>query len=59
MSDLIKAGDVRINWRLVAKSSVDLKEGDIVACQGKGRIEVKSLQFTKKGKWSVMLVRYV
>jgi RNA-binding protein YlmH len=59
MSDLIKAGDVRVNWRPVSKTSIDLKEGDIVSCSGKGRMEVRSITMTKKGKYSVNLVRYV
>lgn len=59
MSDMIKAGDVRVNWRTASKTSVELKEGDVVACMGKGRIEIKSIQMTKKEKWSVTLMRYV
>lgn len=36
MSDLIKGGDVRLNWRPVSKPSTDVKAGDVVSCAGKG-----------------------
>ncbi len=59
MADLVKAGDVRVNWRPTSKASADLKQGDVVACTGKGRIEIKGIEITKKGKYSVTIVRYV
>ena len=34
MGDLIKGGDVRVNWRPAAKPSVELKQGDVVSCSG-------------------------
>ena len=59
MTDMVKAGDVRVNWRATTKSSMELKEGDVVACLGKGRIEVKSVQLNKKERYNVVLMRYV
>ena len=59
MSDMIKSGDVRVNWRAASKTSLVLQEGDVVSCVGKGRIEIKSIQTTKKEKWIVILIRYV
>jgi len=59
MSDMIKSGDVRVNWRATSKTSLALQEGDVVSCSGKGRIEIKSIQTTKKEKWNVILMRYV
>lgn len=34
MGDLVKGGDVRINWRPAAKPSVELKQGDVISCTG-------------------------
>lgn len=59
MTDLIKGGDVRVNWKSGTKPSVDVAAGDVISCAGKGRIEVKGITQTKKGKWAVEMVRYV
>lgn len=59
MLDLVKAGDVRVNWRAGAKPSMEVQAGDIISCAGKGRLEVKSVTTTKKDKFAVQLVRYL
>ncbi|KAL4430767.1 hypothetical protein ABPG75_006023 [Micractinium tetrahymenae] len=59
MMDLIKAGDVRVNWRSGCKPSAELKAGDVVSVVGKGRLEVAAAEMTKKGKHSVKMVRYL
>jgi RNA-binding protein YlmH len=57
MADLIKSGDVRLNWREVKKPSVEVKEGDVVSCAGKGRVTIKSVAENKKGKFVVKYER--
>ncbi|CAL8470758.1 g10300 [Coccomyxa elongata] len=57
-ADLIKAGDVRVNW-IQAKVSKEVKEGDVISCSGKGRLEIVSTSLTKKGRHAVELTRYV
>jgi photosystem II S4 domain protein len=59
MSDLIKGGDVRLNWKSGAKTSIDVQQGDVISVGGKGRVEVKNVTLTKKGKYYVEMVRYV
>ncbi|EFN54575.1 hypothetical protein CHLNCDRAFT_35967 [Chlorella variabilis] len=59
MADLIKAGDVRVNWRAAGKASAEVQAGDVVSVAGKGRLEVKAAAMTKKGKHSVQMVRYL
>lgn len=59
MADMIKGGDVRVNWKQGAKPSQDVGAGDVISCAGKGRVEVKAVTLTKKGKWAVEMVRYV
>ena len=34
MADMIKSGDVRVNWRSVSKPSIEVKEGDVISCAG-------------------------
>lgn len=59
MVDLIKSGDVRVNWREASKPSVELKEGDVVSVSGKGRLEVRSVTKTKKDKFAVAMTRFL
>lgn len=59
MSDLIKGGDVKLNWRPVSKPSTDVKAGDVVSCAGKGRLEILEINQNKKGKYVVNMERLV
>ncbi|KAG2498318.1 hypothetical protein HYH03_003578 [Edaphochlamys debaryana] len=59
MADMVKDGDVRLNWRPAAKPSVEVKQGDVISVAGKGRLEVKGVEVTKKEKFAVTLVRFV
>ncbi|AIQ64949.1 RNA-binding protein S4 [Paenibacillus stellifer] len=56
----IKAGRVRVNWKVEEDPSSHLKEGDVVSVQGFGRfkmLEVGSL--TKKGRYRVKVGKFV
>ncbi|KAL6757693.1 hypothetical protein V8C86DRAFT_2616727 [Haematococcus lacustris] len=59
MADMVKAGDVRVNWKTVTKASVELKAGDVISVSGKGRLEIKSVQTTKKERFAVVMTRFV
>ncbi|GFR46861.1 hypothetical protein Agub_g8502 [Astrephomene gubernaculifera] len=59
MGELIKGGDVRLNWRTAGKPSLEVKPGDVISCAGKGRVEVRAVDMTKKEKYLVTLMRYV
>eukprot|EP00879_Flechtneria_rotunda_P010089 GHRR01010547.1.p1 GENE.GHRR01010547.1~~GHRR01010547.1.p1 ORF type:complete len:324 (+),score=44.55 GHRR01010547.1:145-1116(+) len=59
MAELVKAGDVRVNWRPASKGSTEVNEGDVVSCAGKGRLEIVSISKTKKDKFAVSMVRSV
>ena len=58
MSDAISKNDVRVNWKEVTQSSYNVKEGDLIAVRGKGRLEVGEVSVTKKQRYRVHLVRY-
>jgi hypothetical protein len=51
--------DVKVNWREVTKASKDVKQGDIISCRGKGRLEIGSVSMNSKGRYSVEMTRYV
>ncbi|KAL0920895.1 hypothetical protein M5K25_007913 [Dendrobium thyrsiflorum] len=56
---LISNGDVRLNWSPVMKNGTILKTGDIVSVSGKGRLKIGEIKTTRKGKFSVELIRYL
>lgn len=59
MSDLISAGDVRVNWKDIAQASYLVKSGDLIAIRGKGRLEVGEVAVTKKERYRVQLTRFI
>lgn len=58
MADAITGKDVRVNWKEVTQSSYNVKEGDLIAVRGKGRLEIGEVSVTKKQRYRVNLVRY-
>jgi len=58
-SDMISAGDVRVNWKAVTKGGKDVKMGDIISIRGKGRLEIGEVATTAKGRYAVQMTRYV
>jgi len=59
MVDLINGNDVRVNWQDISQPSYSLKAGDLIAIRGKGRLEVVTIDVTKKERYRVQLVRYI
>ncbi|KAM5586051.1 putative RNA-binding protein YlmH [Rosa sericea] len=57
--DLIRDGDVRLNWTPVTKNGATLKAGDIVSVRGKGRLKIGEINTTRKGKFAIELIRYL
>lgn len=56
----IKAGRVRVNWKVEEDPSSHLKEGDIVSFQGFGRFKVLEVGgLTKKGRYRVRVGKFV
>ncbi|GMH34021.1 hypothetical protein BSKO_01855 [Bryopsis sp. KO-2023] len=59
MAKMIKAGDVKVNWAVDMKPTRTVKEEDVISCAGRGRMEVKSVGQTKKGRYALELIRYM
>jgi len=59
MTDLVKSGDVRVNWKPITKPSAEVQQGDMISVTGKGRCEVKEVMETAKGRFALNLVRFV
>ena len=58
MATAISNKDVRVNWKEVTQSSYNVKEGDLIAMRGKGRLEIGEVSITKKERYRINLVRY-
>jgi len=57
MAQLIKAGQVRLNWLPVTSPSRELVCGDRIQLQGKGEVRLETATLTKRERWRVELER--
>ena len=48
----------RLNWR-AAKATAEVASGDMIACTGKGRLEVGEISTTAKGRFRIQLTRFL
>ncbi|WP_320667068.1 photosystem II S4 domain protein [Prochlorococcus sp. MIT 1307] len=53
----IKEGRLRLNWKGINKVNKTLGVGDRIQLEGKGRLEVLSLELTKRQRWRIELLR--
>lgn len=59
-SDVIKSGNVKINWQVVDKVSILVEEGDMISISKYGRFNVsKWMGVTKSGKNKIEVKHYV
>ena len=54
----IKEGKVCINWEPIKQANKDLTPGDRIQLEGRGTLEVLSLDLTKRQRWRVELLRH-
>jgi RNA-binding protein YlmH len=57
MAELIRRGEVRINWRSASSPSRELALGDRVQLAGRGELELEQLALTKRDRWRLTLLR--
>ena len=53
----IKQGQIRINWELALQPNRTLEIGDNVQLEGKGSLEILTLELTKRQRWRIELLR--
>ena len=53
----IKEGFLRLNWEQIKQPNKELQVGDRIQLEGRGSLEVISLEPTKKERWRVELLR--
>jgi RNA-binding protein YlmH len=57
MADLIRGGQVRVNWQGITSPSRELVVGDRVQLQGRGELTVEDIQSTKRDRLRIGLLR--
>jgi photosystem II S4 domain protein len=57
LAELIRAGQVRVNWLTVTSPSHPLRTGDRVQLSGKGELTVEAITTTKRDRYRIALLR--
>ncbi len=57
ITSAVKGGRLRLNWYPIKNSRHAVKVGDRIQLEGKGSIEILSLEITKRERWRVELIR--
>lgn len=57
MAELIRAGDVRVNWAVISTPSRELEAGERVQIAGRGELVVMAISPTKRQRWRIELER--
>ena len=57
ITNQIKEGRLRLNWKTMTQSSRSVGVGDRIQLEGKGSIEVLNIELTKRERWRVELLR--
>lgn len=59
-ADLIRSGQVSVNWKPQEEVSAVLKENDVISARGYGRMKLSRIGgLTRKGRYSITVCRYV
>ncbi len=59
-SDMVKAGDVKVNWKIEERIASEIKEQDMISISKYGRFKISKLSgLTKSGKYKVEIKHYV
>lgn len=59
-SDIIKSGNVKVNWQVEERVATEIKENDMISISKHGRYRISKLSgITKSGKFKVEIKHYV
>jgi RNA-binding protein YlmH len=59
-SEIIKSGNVKVNWQVEEKVTFEVKEQDMISVSRYGRFKVSKLSgLTKSGKYKVEIKHYI
>lgn len=57
--EMVKSGDVRVNWEAVEKGMTKLEAGDVISIAGQGRAHLLNVEPISKGKYFITVERYL
>jgi len=57
MAELIRQGELQINWTVVTSASREIASGDRVQWSGRGELLIEEVCLTKRDRWRIQLVR--
>ncbi len=57
VTNLIKEGSLRLNWKINSQTSKSVKVGDIIHLESKGSLKILDINKTKKERWRIKLLR--
>lgn len=58
-SNIIKSGDVKVNWQVITKNAISINEGDLLSIRHYGRFKiVKIMGMTKNNRYKVKIKMY-
>jgi len=58
-ADMVKAGNVKINWQAEERTAAEVKENDMISISKYGRYKVSGLSgMTKSGKYRIEIKHY-
>lgn len=57
MAELIRQGEMRLNWQVVTSPSRELAAADRLHLAGRGELVIESIQPTKRDRWRIGLLR--
>ena len=57
MAELIRQGELQINWTVVTSASREIAAGDRVQWSGRGELLIEEVCLTKRDRWRLQLVR--
>jgi len=57
MAELIRQGELKINWTVVTSASREIAAGDRVQWSGRGELLIEEVCLTKRDRWRLQLAR--
>jgi RNA-binding protein YlmH len=57
MTELIRQGAVRIDWKPATRASRELAAGERVQLEGRGELRIEAVELTKRDRYRIRLER--
>lgn len=58
-ADMVRSGLVNVNYKVMKAPAKCVKSGDVVSVRGVGKLEIGDCSTTSKGRYRIMMKKYV